>query len=253
MAPHRPVADRHFTEPRLAAIYDPLDADRGDLDVYLDLVEQLGAHDVLDIGCGTGILACLLAEREKVVTGLDPAAASLDVARAKPGAKRVHWLVGDVSVLPPLQVDLVAMTGNVAQVFVDDEEWATVLRAARSALRPQGWLVFEVRDPEREGWKEWTRDQTHRRVEVLGVGAVETWVELTDVSLPLVTFRTTFTFASDGVTLTSDSALRFRTEAEVRASLATSGFVVREVHGAPDRPGHEMVFLAQVETSSGHR
>lgn len=94
------MADAIFFEPRLAEIYDPLDPDRSDLDAYLELAAELGARSVLDIGCGTGTFACLLAARGVDVTGLDPAGASLDVARAKPGADRVRWLHGDVASLP---------------------------------------------------------------------------------------------------------------------------------------------------------
>ena len=55
------VADAHFENPRLAMLYDPLDPDRQDLDVYAAMAAEFGARDVLDIGCGTGALACLLA------------------------------------------------------------------------------------------------------------------------------------------------------------------------------------------------
>lgn len=57
------VPDPVFDEPRLAAVYDHLDPDRSDLDVYDALADQLGARSVLDIGCGTGTFACLLASR----------------------------------------------------------------------------------------------------------------------------------------------------------------------------------------------
>jgi len=77
---------------------------------------------VLDIGCGTGTFACLLAQRGKDVTGVDPASASLDVARRKSGAAQVRWLKGDATTLPPLQVDMVTMTavgGPTAEVWGD--------------------------------------------------------------------------------------------------------------------------------------
>jgi SAM-dependent methyltransferase len=83
------------------------------------------------------------------VVGLDPAAASREVARGKPHAEEVRWLHGDAASLPPFRVDLATMTANVAQVFRTDEEWATTVRAVREALRPGGRLVFESRRPER--------------------------------------------------------------------------------------------------------
>jgi ubiquinone/menaquinone biosynthesis C-methylase UbiE len=103
------VADALFEEPRLAELYDPLDPDRSDLDAYMVLATESGARAVLDIGCGTGTLACLLAGRGVQVTAADPAAASLAVARRKPGAEHVSWLHADAGSLPPLQVDLVTM------------------------------------------------------------------------------------------------------------------------------------------------
>jgi SAM-dependent methyltransferase len=57
------MVDAHFGEPRLARIYGRLDPDRSDLDVYDELVDEVGARSVLDIGCGTGTFACVLARR----------------------------------------------------------------------------------------------------------------------------------------------------------------------------------------------
>jgi SAM-dependent methyltransferase len=238
------VADRLFEDPRLARIYDPLDPDRSDLEVYAGIVGELGAGSVLDVGCGTGTFACLLAERGIDVVGVDPAGASLDVARAKLGADRMRWLHGEAATLPPLHVDLATMTGNVAQVFLTDEDWAEALSGVRSALRPGGRVVFETRDPARAAWREWNRDQTHTTAVIPGVGLVEAWCDLTDLADSLVSFRSTFVFESDGSVVTSDSTLRFRNREEVERSLQSAGYVVSDVRGAPDRPGREFVLIA---------
>jgi SAM-dependent methyltransferase len=239
------VPDALFDNPRLAAVYDPLDPDRGDLDVYAAIVRELGARTVLDIGCGTGTFACMLATAGISVVGLDPAAASLAVARSKPGADQVRWIHGYASELPPLQADLVTMTANVAQVFLTDENWDATLRAAYAALRPGGWLVFETRDPAAQAWLEWNPQQSRGRTQIPGVGWVENWYEVTAVGDGQVSFRGTIIFESDGEMLTSNSTLRFRTRDEVTQSLARTGFTLSEVREAPDRPGREMVFFAR--------
>ncbi len=244
------MPDAIFAEPRLAEIYDHVDSDRSDLDAYLAMAEEFGAQSVLDLGCGTGTFACLLAGRDKVVTGIDPAVASVEVARRKPLAERVRWLIGDAGSLPPLQEDLVTMTGNVAQVFVTDDDWTATLLAVRSVLRPGGRLVFETRDPARRAWTGWTREQTFRRVEIPRVGAVQTWEDLTGIDLPLLSFRTTFFFEADGATLTSSSTLRFSNREEITSSLQAAGFVVEDVRDAPDRPGLEFVFVARPALSA---
>jgi SAM-dependent methyltransferase len=238
------MADALFEHPRLAPAYDPLDPDRADLDAYAALAEELGARSVLDIGCGTGTFACLLARRGIQVTAVDPAAASLAVARSKPGAGQVRWILGDASALPPLQVDLATMTGNVAQVFLTDQDWESVLAAAGAAVRPGGHLVVETRDPQRQAWRAWDREHACRRADLASGGAVEAWPEVTDVSGALVSFRYTFAF-TDGETLTSDSTLRFRGRDEITSSLRAAGFSVAEVREAPDRPGLEFVFVAR--------
>jgi SAM-dependent methyltransferase len=239
------MADAAFEVRRLAEVYDPFYPDRSDLDVYAAIVEEFGAHSVLDIGCGTGTFACLLARRGADVIGVDPAQASLDVARGKPGADRVRWCHGDATRLPPLQVDLATMTGNVAQVFRTDEEWDATLRGARAALRPGGRLVFETRVPAGKAWLEWTPEKSRTQADIPGVGQVQSWVEVTEVSGDLVSFRATFVFEANQAVLTSESTLRFRARDEVEETLASAGFVLDEVREAPDRPGREMVFVAR--------
>jgi hypothetical protein len=54
-----------------------------------------------------------------------------------------------------------------------------------------------------------------------------------------------FVFESDGAILTSDSTLRFRTKDELTASLSEADLTLQDIRDAPDRPGHEFVFIAQ--------
>lgn len=238
------MPDPIFANPRLAAIYDTFDGDRTDLDAYTAIAAELGARRILDIGCGTGSFACLLARHGFEVTGVDPALASLEIARAKPFADRVNWIHGTAADVPAINADLAVMTGNVAQVFVEDEDWLATLHAAHNALRPGGHLVFEVRDPAARAWERWTPATTRCRRDVPNIGIVEAWTEVTGVALPLVSFRHTYRFESDGAVLTSDSILRFRERAEVEDALRATGYTVLEVRDAPDRPHLEFVFIA---------
>jgi ubiquinone/menaquinone biosynthesis C-methylase UbiE len=229
------VPDLIFSDPRLARIYDTFDGPRDDLALYLGIADELGASQVLDVGCGTGCLAVLLASSGRTVVGVDPASASLEIARAKDS--RVTWIHGDATTLPSLQVDLATMTGNVAQVFLG-EDWELTLRGIHRAVRPGGHLVFETRRPEARAWEGWAKT-THRVLD-----GVEERRELLDVRLPFVSFRHTYRFP-DGTEIASDSTLRFRSRAEVEESLGVCGFRVVDVRDAPDRPGREFVFVAE--------
>jgi SAM-dependent methyltransferase len=129
------MPDAIFEHPRLVAIYDALGPDRSDLAVYTDIVALVGARRVLDVGCGTGTFALLLAARGLEVTAVDRAGGSLRVARAKPGAERVRWIHGDTTALPPMRADLATMTANVARERDEVE----------AALRAHDYVVEDVR------------------------------------------------------------------------------------------------------------
>ena len=209
------------------------------------MFDDLEVRSVLDIGCGTGTFACMLAGRGVAVTAVDPAAAMLDVARAKPGADVVRWVHGDATTLPALDVDAAFMTANVAQVFLTDADWAATLTAARGTLRPGGWLVFETRVPAHRAWEQWTPALTHTAIDVPGIGTVESWEHVVDVTGDLVTFQSMTRFSRDDVVIESVSTLRFRDGPEIEASLVDNGFEPAEIRDAPDRPGLELVFLAR--------
>ncbi len=237
------MTDSLFGDPRFAPLYDHFEGERPDLDVYAAMVDEFDVKTLLDVGCGTGVFACMMALRGVSVIGVDPAEASLDVARTKAGAERVRWIHGDATGLPELEVDLAIMTGNVAQVFLTDEDWLATLRGIHAATRPGGLLVFEIRDPAKRAWESWTWEQTFQRIEVDGVGTVESQDEVTSVDGQLVTMRSENRFLADGRVLSGSSTLRFRGKEEIEQSLATVGYAVAEIRDAPDRPGREFVFV----------
>jgi SAM-dependent methyltransferase len=229
-----------FDDPRVAVVYDLFDSDRSDLDHYAAIIAELGASTVLDLGCGTGTLAIMLAGSGLDVVGADPAGAMLDVARAKPGADCVRWIHGDATAVPrELSVDVVTFTGNAAQAIVESGDWRRTLEAVHGALVPGGHFVFETRDPSMRAWESWTREESFTVVD-----GIESWAEVTGVVWPDVTFDSTTVFP-DGEHVVATSTLRFRDRAEVEADLRSAGFIVVDVRDAPDRPGREFVFLAR--------
>lgn len=239
------MVDAAYTERRIAELYDHLYEDRSDLDVYAAIAAEFGADRIVDLGCGTGIFACLLARLGYEVTAVDPAEASLEIARSRPDADRVVWVHGYAADLPPVGADVVFMTANVAQEIVSDDDWAAALRGAFAAMREGGRLVFETRDPAVRAWQAWNREQSYQRLEIQEIGMVQRWFEVDEVADGLVTFSGTYVFESDGLRLTPTSSLRFRSKDEVTASLTACGFTLDEIRDAPDRPGQELVFVAR--------
>src|SRR5579859_1448467 len=127
--------DQSYANSRLAEVYD-LDNPWGeDTDFYLALARQDSCH-VLDLGCGTGTLCCALAERGHQVTGVDPAAAMLAVAKCKPHAKRVEWVESSAqSYRSGRRFDLITMTGHAFQVLLTDADALAALETRRGHLK----------------------------------------------------------------------------------------------------------------------
>jgi len=241
--------DQHYVDPRLVALYDIENPRGADTDFYIRLAAELNARNILDLGCGTGLLTRELAVDGRTVIGVDPAPAMLAVARRQQGADRVHWVQGTSSSLGTPSADLVVMTGNVAQVFLDDAAWARALRDIHTVLRPGGYLVFESRNPADQAWQRWNRQATHEQIDS-PYGPMECWLELVHVGDGRVVFEGHNVFASTGEVVVARSELRFRRLAELTSSLVEAGFAVHHVYGDWDRRPFDdasrlMVFIAR--------
>ncbi len=75
-----------FDDALLASVYDDLNPWAAWDDFYLGLARASGGA-VLDLGCGTGRLACRIAAEAIEVVGVDPTAGMLGVAWARPGKR----------------------------------------------------------------------------------------------------------------------------------------------------------------------
>ena len=241
--------DQHYVDPRLVALYDGDNVRGADTDFYIQLAAELDVHTLLDIGCGTGLLTRELAVDGRRVIGVDPAPTMLAYARQQSGAERVEWIEGGASVMGTPEADLVIMTGNVAQVFLEDVEWAATLSAIYNALRPGGYLAFESRNPDARAWEQWNREATYEQIDSPN-GPMTCWLELVRVGQGRVHFEGHNIFAATGEVMVVSSELRFRTLAELTDSLIYAGFCVEQVYGDWHRgpvvgTSRIMVFIAR--------
>lgn len=237
-----------YTDPRLAAVYDPLNPRGVEARFY---EAQIGAapRTLLEIGCGTGAFAVRLAELGHHVTGTDPAAEMLNIARSRPGCEQVTWVESDAASLSiGRKFDVAVMTGHVYQVFLTDDAVAAALASIRSHLAPGGRLMFETRNPSACEWEIWTPDKTRERVSVPEVGEVGVHYNIKAVDGELVTFETVFQFAGNDI-VRVDNTLRFMWAARVADLLDYAGFYDVTWYGDWDgsnmRPGcPEIIVIA---------
>lgn len=103
---------------------------------------------VLDIGCGTGALAIMMAEKGAIVTGIDSSSAMLNQAQKKivPGdlQERVTLKLVDASLIgdlfTPASFDLVVSTLVFSELFPDNQRY--ILEACAGLLAPGGRLLI---------------------------------------------------------------------------------------------------------------
>jgi SAM-dependent methyltransferase len=237
------VPSGEFADARLVAVYDALNSygPGTQPEFYRRVARECGARSVVEVGCGTGLITRSFVAEGYDVTGLDPSAPMLDVARARPGAERARWVHGDVGALDALHVrdvDFAFMAGHVAQFFLADDEWRDALRVLHRVLRPGGRLAFESRNPAAREWESWAAAPPAPAV-ATPQGPVERWTEVDGVSDDgdggvVVTSRLVFRFANGEERLTAVD-LRFRCVAALVRGLGEAGFAVTQAYGDWDR------------------
>lgn len=141
---------------RYAPLYDASGQVRFALLTHIYLRELLARHPVagrraLDLACGTGTLALLLANEGWSVTGLDGSAEMLAQAAAKaagPAAARARFVQGDMrradKVVPAASFDLATCTYDSLNYMLGEDDLAACFAAAARALAPGGLYVADM-------------------------------------------------------------------------------------------------------------
>lgn len=229
-------SDPLYRDPRLADFYD-LDNGWADDTRYCEGLAR-NARTVLDLGCGTGLLAAACAEFCEKVVGVDPAAAMLNIARKRPGGDKVRWVEGDGrTVRLGEKFDLIMLTGHAFQVFLTDADQLAALQTIAAHLAPEGRFIFDSRNPRGQEWLEWSPRDSLRTVEHPRHGTVESWNDYAhDAATGVVTYDTYYRLPDDTL-LAAKSQIRFTAQDHLAALIADSGLVVDKWLG--DWQGHD--------------
>ncbi len=220
---------------QLAGVYDEVVVDPCH-DAWASFLDDLfradedGVRDVLDVCCGTGLLAAELAARGYRVTGLDASEAMLARARGLlgPEPRLIRATLPDL----PLEdmFDATVCTLDGFTYLAPDDLRRTVAGLART-LRPRGWLVFDAHtdammafalaQPVVSGEKGGNRFVIHSAVDP-DARLCDTHIELTP---------------GDDAPFSEQHRQYFHRADEIRSALAEGGFeliAVRDEHS--DRP-----------------
>jgi len=224
-------ADNIFTDEKFARLYDAFNSWGPGDDFYLALARKLGGA-ILDLGCGTGMLACRIAEEVAPVTGVDPAEGMLHMARSRPGAERVEWIKGDARTLDlKRQFNLIYLTGHAFQVFLTDEDSLAMLTAASGHLAPQGCIAFDTRNPAAKAWLGWT-PESRDIAEVAGSGRVEESVDTVfDGATGIASITHRYRFLDKGTEQIGHSRIRFVDRERLGELIAAAGLKIDSCYG----------------------
>lgn len=247
------IGDRtlsEFFDPRLATVYDLLNPfELETIQFFQNEPSVTSAEIIADLGCGTGILTCALAESGHQMIGVEPADAMLEVARRRSYSDKVQWIKGEASQLGVARADLVIMTSHVAQFLLTDAQWHSALASIHRALRPGGQLIFDSKNPSSKPWESWTREGSSRTVAGPSDETIEMWYQLSGIQGNRARYEIHYRFGDTGEELISKNELIYRSQADLTRSLADAGFKVDHVYGEWDRSAvstanPELIFVA---------
>lgn len=235
----QPSPNALYDDPELAQFYDARGAARPDFDYCRTLARD--AASVLDLGCGTGELAASLASG-RTVTGVDPAGAMLDIARARAGADKVAWVEADArTVRLDKRFDLIFLTGHSFQVFLTEDDQAAVLATIAAHLAPGGRFIFDTRNPACPARKIRSADETRRCIHHPRLGEIEAWNESSyDSETQILTYENAYRVLDTGDVFSATAQIRYTPQPELAAMITAANLAVDDWlgdwTGAPFRP-----------------
>ena len=203
---------------------------------YCNFAEAVGGP-VLEVACGTGLVAIPVAARGLEVTGVDLARPMLDYARLKAQNQKlsIEWVEADARGLDlRRQYQFIYMTGNAFQAFLSREDQESLLASVKRHLAVDGTFAFETRNPSGHDLSPIPNEEYERSYTSLEGNRVD--LSYTQVYDPLAqlmhwtTYRRWRDGEGDHVTETR-IACRFTYPQELESLLHYNGFQIVQQYG----------------------
>lgn len=239
--------DIHYTNPKLAALYDLDSGWSIEREFYLNLA---GEHpkSVLDLGCGTGLLCRAYASKGHRATGVDPSPVMLEVGRRKEYGDRVHWVSSRAQEYKSEEsFDLIIMTGNAFQVLLSEADLISTLKVMKGHLHPEGVIVFESRNPNLDWPSQWDYEISLQTRD----GPVKERRVFKSFNGPNMSFDLYYEFKDE--TLVSKSQIRFWSCEEIRSHLLACDLQVQRLLGDWDGRAFDSTRSKEMVFFAGHK
>jgi 2-polyprenyl-3-methyl-5-hydroxy-6-metoxy-1,4-benzoquinol methylase len=198
--------------------------------LIVDLVEKFNIRSVLDIGCGSGVHAILLAQAGARVTAVDPSAELIELARqhAQEAKVEIDLRVASMQSLASTidgAFDTVLCLGNTLPHLLTEEELESSLQGISQLLAPEGTLLLQLLNYDR------ILSQRKRVVGIRRAGE-QLFVRFYDFTEPNLTFnilRITLEGSKSAHELISTELYPWR-GSELLQLLESTGFGELQVH-----------------------
>ena len=218
-----------FSDLELVGLYDTINSGTEDHAFYWGQAPEHMAR-ILDVGCGTGVLAIGFWENGHEVVGIDPQGAMIAYCREKLEDDRLTWEVCDLpNYRATSDFDLVTMTGHAFQCLLTDEEILTFFECVRDLLGEKGALLFESRNPDLKPWEKWDGYSDE-----LETGEGEKFVVTTEVMSfeeEVLEFKETFLLGEGQRRKVSRSRLRFAAKDAILDLAGQAGLQLEQMWG----------------------
>ncbi len=212
---------------RIARVYDLLYGGALDTPATVERLAALaGDGPILELGVGTGRIACPLAERGIPVHGIEVSEAMVAELRARPGGDRVAVTLGDFAAVPvPVPFSLVYVVFSTLFGLLTQDDQVRCFENVAQRLAPGGAFLVEAFVPD---LTRFTRGQNLStvRVELDGVMLDATKV---DVAAQRVDSQHVV-IAEEGIRL-YPVRLRYAWPSELDLMARLAGLRLRERHG----------------------
>lgn len=238
-----------FSDPRLVAIYDIVNPIDSYQNFYVKTIKELSPKSIADIGCGSGLLTYELAKNGFQMIGIEPSASLLELARKRSGENNIKWVKGYIEKLQSEKVDLVIMTGHVAQFYLSDKEWESALTIVHSSLLSGGHFIFESRNPLVPIFESWPTQVSPRTIIDPVAGEVNWWANILEKKYNKISYELHYQFFNTHEELVSKNELVFRSREEILQSLLKVGLKIEKIYGDWDAASYdeksspEMIFI----------
>jgi 2-polyprenyl-3-methyl-5-hydroxy-6-metoxy-1,4-benzoquinol methylase len=124
------------------------------------LLGDVSGKTILDAGCGQGYLARMLAKKNAIVTGIEPAEKLLNYAITREHTEKlgITYVCDDLSIwkAPASQFDFVVSN----MVLMDIPDYQNAIKTCISALKSGGVFIFSILHPCFEESVDWEMKQS---------------------------------------------------------------------------------------------